>query len=190
MQSLLLIESGRLIERLNEDTRKAQNDARVDLLTGLANRRGAKDYFKSLSKKNYQGPITIFQMDLDKFKPINDTYGHDIGDSVLKIVGARLRGLVRKTDLVSRWGGDEFLIALPRHMSDAARERIAQRIIQTVSQDMTTHGYHVSVSASIGGDESLFILDKIEAAFQRADRALYDVKLKERGQFSMYSANS
>lgn len=163
----------------------AQQLASSDPLTGLLNRRGfqAQLLARSIYPVSAHGPLTaLLMMDLDYFKQVNDTYGHSAGDQVLQHVSRLLQAAVRRTDLVARTGGDEFVVALIGIDSTATAESIARNIIAAVSQPIRLPTEQtVQVGASIGiaiigaGDASL------DATLNRADQAMYNVKLAGRG---------
>ncbi|MEB3210834.1 MAG: GGDEF domain-containing protein, partial [Leptolyngbyaceae bacterium] len=156
----------------------------TDPLTGLFNRRYMMDILTrltlSLSETNSVG---VMMIDLDHFKAINDTYGHQAGDSVLKDFSCFLRGMVRPTDIVCRYGGEEFALILPRTPLSTVCER-AERICRglsylTMKHDHQTIG-HITVSIGI----AVFPDDGLSAAelIQSADRALYRAKSWGRNQ--------
>jgi diguanylate cyclase (GGDEF)-like protein/PAS domain S-box-containing protein len=123
-----------------------------DVLTGLPSLRLAKDHL-SLAlgwARRHNNLAAVMFVDLDNFKAVNDTLGHDAGDYVLTIVADRLLACVRETDTVARVGGDEFLIiATALHSADNARE-IAEKVISLVSQPIAVHGQQTIISSSIG----------------------------------------
>ncbi|MDZ7671653.1 MAG: diguanylate cyclase [Halanaerobiales bacterium] len=152
---------------------------KFDDLTGLANRRSFMDYFKQkLSQaKDNSDKLSLLMLDIDNFKDINDTFGHQRGDHVLKEVSIILTENVRRKDLAARLGGDEFLVLLPNTDKDNA-EKIAKRIKDDISSlDIFNKDYYTTVS--IGG-AALNRNDDIESLLKRADDALY--KAKDRGR--------
>ena len=141
--------------------------AETDPLTGLANR-------SALSRRleHEAGPVTLALVDLDDFKPVNDNYGHDIGDAVLRIVAARLRGTLRSGDLAVRFGGDEFAIVFAEGTGyDDARETM-RRVVHAVEAPIATaEELIITVGASVG------LATAAPDDVQRlADQALYDAK--------------
>ena len=154
-------------------------EAISDPLTGLYNRRYLEDFVaRELSRTRRAGHKTVFVLiDIDHFKRFNDTYGHDAGDEVLKIVSAFLRGQIRQEDLAFRYGGEEFLLVLPTTAVDAVagridqvRERIARRTIEFGGQSIGPITFSLGVAAF--PDHG----DTAEAVIASADDALYRAK--------------
>ncbi len=156
---------------LHRSAQEAQlrRDAELDPLTGLANRRRFEQALGALAAGSR--PWSVLMVDLDRFKPVNDTYGHATGDAVLRAIGGRLRRSIRPEDLVARVGGDEFAILVRGVGSDVA-ERIAARVRTAVEWPVAVDGRSLSVGCSIGigvggpGDDAAAVLAD-------ADRALY-----------------
>jgi diguanylate cyclase (GGDEF)-like protein len=123
-----------------------------DNLTGLANRRALEPWFeKWIPVATHGGThLAVVYADLDLFKPINDTFGHDAGDAVLREVARRLESTVRDGDLVARVGGDEFVVALSVIEGDRSYSSIATRIVESLSKPVTLGDVSVSVSVSVG----------------------------------------
>lgn len=165
--------------------------AMIDPLTGLYNRRYALPHLTQISQEAAKSGqnFAIMLIDLDRFKTINDTYGHSVGDKVLIEVAKRMRDTLRGIDLVARFGGEEFMVCMPMSTLVEARtaaERLRAAICGTpVAQ--ASDGTPVSVSASIGlamgGDTNA----SIEALLQISDRALYDSKAEGRNQVTLGS---
>lgn len=122
--------------------------ANTDGLTGLFNGR----YFSSVlhGYEMQANPFTLFYLDLDRFKPVNDTYGHDMGDKLLKAVASRLRDCIRQTDFAFRIGGDEFALVMNGSMDDALCHMMIDRIDQTVRLPFVIDGVTIEVGASCG----------------------------------------
>ena len=148
-----------------------EQDAKFDPLTGLYNRRSFNDYLKNAINTAYGGeqPVSLIMLDIDDFKKINDTYGHNQGDIVLKEVANVLRDNVRENDIVCRWGGEEMLILL--EVSDDVASRVAERIRRDVeSLDMLFEGIHVKVTLTLGVaeyEDGLSVRDFIEVVDKR-----------------------
>ena len=156
--------------------------ANFDPLMNLGNR----DYFnaKALSllkhAKSKQQSLAVFFMDLDDFKPVNDQLGHDIGDQVLKIVARRLKMTLRASDIICRFGGDEFVF-----MSISERDRLdiaglCQRIINHIREPIEFEDHCVKISCSIGSfivpDHSQPSPELLEQLIHNADVAMYQAK--------------
>ena len=147
----------------------------LDPVTGLPNRLATQRYIENLVRT--QQPFVVFYLDMDGFKLVNDTYGHSAGDQVLRAVAGRWKNLLRRTDWLGRWGGDEFLMVIPDALSAEALWRFSVRIRQTCEDAITLGGVGaVNVSASSGyacfPDEG----DSVEKVLDRADRRLYRAK--------------
>lgn len=177
-----------LVENLTKsefDRDRIQNAAIKDPLTGLFNRMGLAAYLESvLPRIASEGhTLEIFYMDLDGFKQVNDTLGHQAGDVVLVTAAERLAGCLRKDDLLVRLGGDEFLALMVSSQDNAhSVDLTAQRINKSVRAPMRVEGHEVSVGVSIGhatwsGGDPL-----LEDALARADSALYAAKKAGKNQ--------
>lgn len=164
--------------------------AHHDALTGLANRVVAEDSLNAaISKaKQYHKKVGLLYMDLDHFKLINDTIGHDKGDQVLCEVATRLRQATRQTDLVARFGGDEFLMILPDLSDKESIVIIARKVLQTISKpivvDNVKHFLSASIGISIYPDDG----DYFTKLFKAADIAMYSAKEAGRNNYKYYSA--
>jgi diguanylate cyclase (GGDEF)-like protein/PAS domain S-box-containing protein len=163
--------------------------ANFDSLTLLPNRRMFRDRLEQdLKKSRRDGTvIAILFIDLDRFKEVNDTLGHDKGDILLVEAARRIRACVRESDTVARLGGDEFTVALT-DLGDTGRvQYIAQAIIQALSEAFTLGIERVYVTASIG--ITLYPTDaaEIHDLFKHADQALYAAKAAGRNRFSYYT---
>ena len=151
-----------------------------DSLTGLMNRRVFEERITSiLAQADRHGhPVTLACMDLDKFKEINDTYGHGVGDLVLQAVASSMERMVRSCDILARMGGDEFMLIMP-DTTLAAAEVMANRLCQTINQlDLPGSGSGM-LGISIGLVEWQSGLDK-KRWTQKADEALYRAKAEGR----------
>jgi diguanylate cyclase (GGDEF)-like protein len=160
----------------------------TDALTGLANRRFF-DFMLSREigrARRYGRALSLMMLDIDYFKKINDTYGHPAGDTILKTMGELLRNLFRKTDLATRYGGEEFIIILPETSLDVVAQ-MAERFRDAVSRTRfaTDNGY-VSLTVSIGlaslpGQDAEGAVPETDL-IQAADQALYRAKTKGRNR--------
>jgi diguanylate cyclase (GGDEF)-like protein len=133
--------------------------------------------------------LALLYLDLDRFKHINDTLGHPIGDALLEAAGRRLLSCIRGADIVARLGGDEFAIALESSELPAAAQELGQRIINTLGMPYNLAGHTVIVGASIGialADDGSMNADTL---LKNADMALYQAKAKGRGVCSLFEAD-
>ena len=165
-------------QKVSEDETARQRAAREqqlkdelyrDPLTGIYNRR----YYEEVARKTI-GPAGVALMDVDDFKICNDTYGHYAGDMALKTVANTIQSCIRKSDLLIRYGGDEFLLVLPGIPGDFLQTKLEQ--ICTAAQMASVPGYsHFRISLSIGGTiQSL--ADPMDNIVRRADRLMYQAK--------------
>jgi len=166
------------ITRRKKAEEQIKHLATHDLLTDLPSLRLAKDRLSSalnLARRYKKGAAVMF-IDLDGFKSVNDTLGHDVGDYVLKEVARRLLSSVRETDTVARVGGDEFLIIATEIQSPDNAAQIAEKVIRSVSQPIIINGRQATVGTSIG--ISLFPdhSEDMDNLIKLADEAMYKVK--------------
>src|SRR5690606_1179715 len=129
-----------------------RQQAMEDPLTGLLNRRAFSEYFEiglSVSQE-HKSLMALLLIDLDQFKPVNDTLGHEVGDRLLEIVAKRLRGCLRDEDLACRIGGDEFAVLVGDMQQESTAWLLADRIMQALARPVNLEGSKVSVSCSIG----------------------------------------
>ena len=165
--------------------------ALYDSLTGLNNRRSLERRLPAMieTARQRRAPLTMMVLDIDHFKRVNDTYGHDVGDRVLKGFAAQLQEIVRGGDLLCRLGGEEFVVVMPEvDMNQAAR--IAERARRiTESREFMVDGAagSVSVTVSIGLAEWRENGDAAEL-YRRADRALYLSKAAGRNRVTQDAA--
>jgi diguanylate cyclase (GGDEF)-like protein len=155
--------------------RQAERNAVTDPLTGLGNRRWMADMFeREVTRAELDSrPLCLMMIDIDHFKQFNDRYGHICGDRALVAVGAALREYLRPTDLIARFGGDEFAVLLPSLELEQAlqtAERLRQRIA-AVSPESLSDAITVSI-----GITSRLLDDDVSSLLHRADAALYDAK--------------
>jgi len=160
-------------------------EANYDALTGLPNRRLFRDRLSEEVKRAQRSghELALLFIDLDRFKEVNDTLGHDVGDQLLVQAGQRICAALRASDTVSRQGGDEFVVILPDIANQAAASFIAQDIIQTLACPFDLDGHQAFVSASVGiaffPDDSL----ECETLVSYADQAMYAAKAHGRNGF-------
>ena len=159
--------------------------AERDPLTGLLNRRGMEHRLgDALAAMPAGGGLALMVVDLDGFKQVNDSMGHDAGDRVLEAVARQLESVVRRTDLVARIGGDEFLVVLCALESADTARFIASKIVGTLARPIELgHGQTASIGASVGVAYTSTPSDALENLMRRADDAMYDAKRAGKSQF-------
>lgn len=182
------------IEDITERKQRAdamQQDAYFDTLTALPNRKLLMDRLQHAlaQAQRYQRAMALLFVDLDYFKTINDTLGHDVGDSVLKESAVRLLACVRSMDTVARLGGDEFVIVLSEISDVNDAEIVAEKILSKFALPMQVSDQQVLIGTSIGialrtGDTD----SNIKQLMKQADMAMYQAKASGRNRYSMYTA--
>ena len=163
--------------------------ATIDTLTGLANRR----YFLELAERavyqarRYSRPLSVVMIDVDNFKHINDTFGHAAGDQVLTNIARRMQGVLRRSDILGRYGGDEFVVLLPETGQEGAR-RMTERLRASVAQTVEKMGeMDMPVSLSVGVSSSFGMTNiSLDVLLQRADKALYTSKQGGRNRVTAF----
>lgn len=177
-------------KRYNEELRASVTQtiemAVTDGLTGLNNRRYLDSHLQTLFDRAVarRRPLSVMITDIDRFKAINDTYGHDGGDDVLREFAMRLRKNVRGIDLACRFGGEEFVIVMPDtegHVAERVAERIRAQIEQTAFP-VGRSGLSIPVTVSVGVSAIQMPGDSVEALMKRADLALYEAKSSGRNR--------
>lgn len=162
--------------------------AMTDPLTNLANRNQYNQKLTeavALSRRNKQ-PFSLLLLDLDKFKPVNDIYGHQVGDLLLQHVAKILIKCCRETDVVARLGGDEFAIILPSSQHELETETLSLRIIEQVSQPAIIQEHTIQIGISIGISIFPNLTDDIETLQSQADTALYKSKRRGRNTYQVF----
>lgn len=179
------------ITQHKEAEKLVKYQANYDALTGLLNRNLFNDRLArtlTVSQREHQSFALLF-LDLDRFKWVNDTLGHRVGDFVLKETATRLTSAVRENDTVCRLGGDEFTIILPNLQNGLDAEIIAEKILNKLSQPYWLDEQEIKISASIG--IAVYPEDGVDAEvlYRNADNAMYVAKEAGRNQFSFYTAD-
>ena len=160
-----------------------------DALTDLPNRSLLLDRLErqiALAEREKRFFAVMF-LDLDGFKLINDHHGHHIGDSVLKEVAERLKGLIRQSDTVARLGGDEFVVVLDNPTNKDEVAHIAHRVVTIINEPMEIHGAIAQVGASIGIATFPNDGDTPAALFKNADTAMYAAKVGGKNTYRFFS---
>ena len=175
---------------LRESEERFRHMALHDALTGLATRLLLDDRLTASleSARRHHTGLALLMVDLDKFKQINDTFGHQAGDEVLRVTADRLMQTVRKSDTVARMGGDEFVALLIELHNPHMAERIAAKIVKSLAEPILFAGRAIPVSVSVGvctSDEGG--LDE-EALLKHADDALYQAKAHGRNCYQIFSS--
>ncbi|WP_228243729.1 EAL domain-containing protein [Porphyrobacter sp. GA68] len=176
------------LDRLEKE--EATRLVRFDVLTGLVNRRTITERLEQalILTRTQKRPCALIMLDLDRFKHINDTLGHQAGDALLLQVAQRLRQIVGDQGEIGRLGGDEFQILLPDCEDRGLLGSLAQRCIQIISQPYLVEGSRATVGASAGIAVAPFDGDGADALTAATDLALYAAKAAGRGQFRFYSS--
>lgn len=186
--------NGEIVSIYDDVTTEKQAEERMqylahyDVLTGLPNRSLFTDRLQQAiaTAKREKTRVALLFIDLDKFKPVNDNFGHDVGDMLLKEVAKRMRYCVRDADTVARLGGDEFVILLPSIEDEQVAIRVAEKILHNINQSFELAGHSINISSSIGvavypehgGDEKLLT--------KNADLAMYHAKNNGRNNVKLY----
>ena len=175
-ERLLLSHEALAISR--EEAKRARHESLHDEVTGLPNAALFRDRLKSAlaQAQRHSWRIAVMFIDLDGFKQVNDTYGHDMGDALLQLVAERLQAFVRGGDTVSRRSGDEFLFLMLEAKDEDNARAMAQRIIEVIAQPVLISGVELSVTASVGlamypGDGTT-----VAMLLKNADLAMYEAK--------------
>lgn len=179
------------ISDVTDQRRKLQEseyEASHDNLTKLLNRRAATKKIRyTLSERDFDDEnLALLVIDLDGFKEVNDTLGHDAGDIVLRKISTRVSRILRKTDIVCRWGGDEFLIALP-DITLATATATANKILEEIKKPIAINDINRSVGASIGLAITQDGMNDFSSLFDSADKAMYNVKKTGKSAVLVYS---
>jgi diguanylate cyclase (GGDEF)-like protein len=185
----------RIIELEAEVSRRLEAEARImhlatrDPLTQLPNRAALMDRLHQGLKtaKRDRTQLAVLFLDLDRFKWINDTLGHDVGDQLLQTMASRLTHVLRESDTVARLGGDEFAIILPALHAAEEAERVAQKILTAVLQPVALRGHDVLVGCSIGLAVYPVHGECEEALLRHADLSMYQAKELGGNQYQLFS---
>ncbi|MEJ0060837.1 MAG: EAL domain-containing protein [Terricaulis sp.] len=158
-----------------------------DGLTGIANRRAIRDHLRASIERADRGrtKVAMMMIDLDHFKPVNDTHGHVVGDLVLKEVARRIASVLRHGEARARYGGDEFAVVIEHATEDGVR-RVAHRLVEVLCQPMKFDEVVVQIGASIGIATFPTVASCDEDLLRKADVALYRAKSDGRGAVRVY----
>ena len=181
-------QAARLADSLQAANEQLRNIALYDNLTGLPNRLLLEDRMGQAMRRADRGGshFTVMFVDLDRFKPVNDNFGHRAGDEVLKVVAQRLSGCVRKADTVARAGGDEFVIVLSEvNAHDASL--VGRKILDELSRPIRVERHELGISCSIG--ISVYPVDgrDMVTLMGNADAAMYQAKKDGRNGYRFFA---
>ena len=160
-----------------------------DPLTGLANRNKLEQFLNQIlaQSRRHQESFALMFIDLDRFKNINDTIGHEAGDLLLQIIADRLKGAIRNTDLVARLGGDEFVIVVTDVHKSESVAVIAHKMLESVMQAIVVKGQEVYITTSIGISLYPFDGQNMQTLMKNADLALYRAKEHGKNNYQFYT---
>jgi len=166
----------------------AITQSRMDELTGVLNRRDLNMEYCSVVFREREAGVALLTIDLDNFKLVNDSFGHVVGDRLLKRIADKINQLVRKGDIVARMGGDEFVVVLVNTTKEEA-ENTAERLCRAISEnqmipegDSLLHDTHEMVAVSIGVAFTRTPPERLEALLEASDGLLYNAKRNGRGR--------
>ena len=159
-----------------------------DSLTGLPNRRFLGEGFDEMLKamRRVNGRVGVFFIDLDGFKKINDTYGHEVGDELMVAVADRLKGAIGEADEIVRYGGDEFVALCPEVTNAVSAERIAQRLLKAVEQPFERGDDRLRISGSVGIALTEERCARPDEVLRDADAAMYQAKNQGPGRYALF----
>ena len=174
-QATTALQNGRLLDEMT-------HQALHDQLTGLANRVQFTDQLRGAIERAREElhPITLLYMDLDGFKPVNDEFGHDVGDQLLVAVAKRLVACTRSEDTVARLGGDEFAVLIDSHTAPGDAEEVSDRLASSLAQPFMIDGHPLRLGVSIGRAVFPIDADDPDGLLRSADAAMFDVKRSSR----------
>ena len=173
-----------------EATQELTQLAHYDALTGLPNRSLLSDRFLQAQahSERTDSLLAVCFLDLDDFKPVNDNYGHDVGDLLLKEVAKRLLDSIRRDDTVARLGGDEFVLLIGEVATAEECELSLDRVIHALSQPYEIEGESLRISASIGYSLTIAAMGDLDTLIKEADQAMYEAKKKGNNTYSAFNS--
>ncbi|MDX2157129.1 MAG: EAL domain-containing protein [Hyphomicrobiaceae bacterium] len=184
-----VLPGGGFVRTLTDIThrRKAQAEvdrlAREDVVTGLANRR---EFHEVLERRVNGEPFVLLYLDLDRFKIVNDTLGHPVGDALLQAVAARIRSSIRIEDVAARLGGDEFAVLIDCDGTQETGRAVAERLVKSLSQPYEVDGHQILAGASIGIAIGPRDGSSADVLLKASDLALYAAKAAGRGTYRFF----
>jgi len=177
------------IAALSEAREETERVAMTDGLTGIANRRAFMARLNALNNRSGAAAYSIFYIDLDRFKSVNDALGHAVGDALLKSVAARISSLVRESDLVARLGGDEFAIVAQDVCERVFASSLAERLVVSLSEPYDLEGQKVQIGACAGVALACESGVGGETLLKQADLAMFAAKEAGRGMYCIFEAD-
>jgi diguanylate cyclase (GGDEF)-like protein/PAS domain S-box-containing protein len=176
-------------------TSRRSNDAKYmhmathDALTGLSNRLILNDRLEHaiLHATRAKSNVTVLFCDLDNFKPINDSYGHGVGDEVLKLCAQHFKSVLRSEDSISRYGGDEFVIVLEDINDKSILTELMQKVMSITERTVTIEGHKINIQMSVGMSTFPHDGDTGELLIKNADKAMYRAKKAGKNRLASYS---
>jgi diguanylate cyclase (GGDEF)-like protein/PAS domain S-box-containing protein len=183
-----VVASTREITELRRAQSKLAHQAVHDPLTGLANRVLLVDRLTQalLRMERQPGRLALLFIDLDHFKVINDTHGHETGDRLLVEVGERLTAIARRLDTVARFGGDEFVLLCDKLSTDEDVRVVADRVVRSIAEPFFNHGIELNITASIGVVVTTDPYAGCENLVRDADAAMYQAKERGRNHYQFF----
>lgn len=163
-----------------------ENNSIKDELTGVYNRKYFENYNPGKRNQDIGQQMSVMFIDIDDFKKINDTYGHEVGDAVLLEVTRRLKENIRNTDVIVRMGGDEFLVIIECTKNDKELQTIAKKLLFAIEKPVHIGEHTITVSISIGISRGSLYNLSINDLVKQADQAMYGVKRRGKGTFRMW----
>jgi len=159
-----------------------------DSLTGLPNRRFLGEGFDEMLRtvRRYNGRVGVFFIDLDGFKKINDTYGHEVGDHLMVAVADRIRSVLGPSDQAVRYGGDEFVLLCPEVTNSVSAERIAQRVLKVIEAPFEMGDDRLRISGSVGIALTEERCTRPDEVLRDADAAMYQAKNQGPGRYAIF----
>jgi diguanylate cyclase (GGDEF)-like protein len=181
-----------LRKRIRESEERFRYMALHDALTGLATRVLFHDRLSLAleAAKRRRNGFALLMLDIDRFKELNDTFGHRAGDEVLRVTSARIVETARKSDTVARMGGDEFVVLLPDLGDPQGAESMASRVVAALSVPVSFEGRELPISVSVGVCTSSAGELDAEVLLKNADTALYEAKARGRNCFQVFAPNT
>jgi len=177
------------ITRRKEAEKLVWEQANYDTLTELPNRHYFHDQLNQhvRAAKRYNRKFALMFLDLDGFKQVNDSLGHDVGDELLRQCAQRLKQHTRSSDIVSRLGGDEFTVIIPSYETNNDLMQVAQKVVEGIAVPYLIREHEVSISTSLGIAIYPFDANESSTLHNMADSAMYAAKRRGKNRFMFYS---